>query len=289
MFLDGGENIFIKAIDQNLSHDDIYSYKTIYIKALDTNITLPDVHLQIGDLQYLLPGKSMQAFRLNPPKDFCHILAKRMSITKYQAVQYNKDYNLVVMKLHTLLGNIEDMHISYALKQEIKEKDGSFPDESALYYAIIPSSITMMKLSYFDTDAREFKTLSLPINVKDEIVSTQSDINPNEDRHKTLKIALFLGFGLLLLLWSIVRRNLFLSLVSIAIISYAGYLFMPLEKVCIKRGAKIHILPTKNSTVFRIIPKARKYIVLKKLRGYIKIQLPDNKIGWVEYEDRCKN
>jgi hypothetical protein len=68
-----------------------------------------------------------------------------------------------------------------------------------------------------------------------------------------------------------------------------AYLMIPIKKVCVKRGAKIYILPTKQSTVFKINPQSKVYEELNRVGEYIKVKLSKEKIGWVRDEDLCKN
>ncbi|MRI58450.1 MAG: hypothetical protein C6H99_02975 [Epsilonproteobacteria bacterium] len=269
--------------------DDLYTYKTIYFKALHPKASLPSIVVTTRHGTFHIPSRPLTVTTLKPPKDFCGVLAKDLKILKHQAIQYNKELNLIVMRLGMELGNGEDFHLPYAQKEQIKEYNLTFPSLKILYYAIIPSSITKLKFSYFDTDTREFKRLFFDIRVKDESVSTQSDIKPTEDRHKTLKIVLIASLGGVLVLLAIWKRSWLSGLFGVGLIALAIYLSIPLKKVCVKKGSKIYILPTKKSTIFRINHQRRSYIKLNEVNGYIKIKLSQDRIGWVKNEDICQN
>ncbi len=285
----GGKNLQLIYDKTPLQHDDLYYYKTLYFKITDTQARLPDVLIEAGMVSYTLPGIPIQASRLNPPKDFCHVLAKTLVLIKHEEVQYNKNFNLVVMKLMSQMGNLEDFHLPFTSKEELKEIKHDFPKTTAIYYAILPASISELHFSYFDTDTREFKTLRMPIKVKDETVSTQSDIKPSVDKHRFTKLILFSLVAGTLLLIGILKRNFFLFLLGVLVAIYVWYNFKPLQKVCLKKGAKIYILPTSNSTIFDISKSSKNYLKLNEANGYTKIQLSKEKIGWVKDEDICKN
>ena len=250
---------------------------------------LPDVTITYQEYNATLPGEPLAIKELNPPANFCNVLANNLTIVKSKSVQFNKELNLVVLKLEGNLSNLEDFHLPFAKKEEIKEINQTLPSITIIYYAFIPSDITQLRFSYFNLKAREFKTLLLDIKVKDEIVSTQSDISPEEDKNKSVKIALFASLGALLLLIALWKRSLFMGFIGLVSLLYAGYLLLPLKKVCLKAGSKIYILPTKQSTIFRINKEPHTFTKLNEVDGYTKIELQNNKIGWVKNEDLCKN
>ncbi len=282
-------NLALRYIDTPLQNDDLYYYKTFYFKVLDDSARLPDITIQSSGFTYTLQGKTLHIEKLNYPHDFCNVLAKQFRIETGKSVQFNKDLNLIVLKLASTMGNLEDFTIPAAQKGEIKEFNESFPHAEAIYYAFVPADITQLKLSYFDTQKREFKKLLFNIQVKDEIVSTQSDLNPSQDKNRTLKIAIAFGAGIFLLLLAIWLRSIFIALLGVALIVYGGYLLIPLQKVCVKAKSKIYILPTKNSTIFRINENQKRYIKLNEVNGYTKIELDKKLVGWVKNEDLCKN
>ncbi len=282
-------NLALRYINTPLQKDDLYYYKTFYFKVLDKNAKLPDITIKSSNFTYTLKGKALHIEKLNYPHDFCNVLAKQLYIKTGKSVQFNKNLNLVVLKLASNMGNLEDFTIPVAQKGEIKEFNESFPHAEAIYYAFVPANITQLKLSYFDTQKREFKKLLYTIHVKDEIVSTQSDLNPSQDKNRTLKIAIAFGVGVLLLLLTIWFKSILAALLGVALILYGGNLLIPLQKVCLKAQSKIYILPTKNSTIFRINTQKREYIKLNEVNGYTKIELDKKLVGWVKNEDLCKN
>jgi hypothetical protein len=286
--LQNGRNLKL-VHEEPVEKNDIYATKRYYFKILAPNFKLPDATVSTPDYSALIQGLELQAKRLHPPKNFCNVLAHSLELLEHESVQYNRELNLVVMKLQATVANLEDFSLPMAKKEGIKKYRLQFPEATLLYYAMIPKNITELKFSYFNVTHKEFRTLSLPVIVRDESVSTQSDIKPTEDKNKKIKIIVFGSIGALLFIYFLFKRSWLALLLSIAALSYMAYLMIPIKKVCVKRGAKIYILPTKQSTVFKINPQSKVYEELNRVGEYIKVKLSKEKIGWVRDEDLCKN
>ena len=272
-----------------LKQHDIYATKRYYFKILAPSFRLPDALITTPTYTARIQGVTLEAKRLSPPKNFCNVLAHSLQLLEHESVQYNRELNLVVMKLRATVANLEDFSLPMAKKEGVKKYELNFPEATLLYYAMIPKNITELKFSYFNVVHKEFRTLSLPVVVRDESVSTQSDIKPTEDKNKKIKILLFGGIGALLFIYFLFKRSWLALLFSIAALLYMAYLMIPIKKVCVRQGAKIYILPTKQSTVFKINPQTKVYEELNRVGDYVKIKLTKEKIGWIRDEDLCKN
>ncbi|WP_187648518.1 hypothetical protein [Nitrosophilus labii] len=273
----------------------IYIYKTFYFKALTQNIRLPDITVYLLKDNYsplikdILPGKSIKAIKLNPPKDFCNVLANSLEMKNFQAIQYDKDQNLIVINIEANLSNLEDFHLDFAVKEGIEEIYQNFPLTSITYFAIVPSYLKNFKFSFFNLSKNKFEHISREIEVKDETVSTQSDIRPSESSHKTIKIIIFLSISTFFLIIALFKKSFFYLFIAFIFGGYGAYLSIPLKTVCVKENSKVSLLPTKNSTVFFITDYNFKTKRLNHTNGYTKIELPNGKIGWVKDEDLCEN
>ncbi|WP_200762157.1 hypothetical protein [Nitrosophilus alvini] len=292
---ENGKNIEEVFIDEPIKSEGIYLYKTLYFKAKSTEIRIPDITVTLIFEGYSrieserLNGITLKTIELNPPTDFCGVLAKNMQIIKYKATPYDDENNLLVMNVEANLSNIENFHVNKAAKQGFESRQINFPLSNIVYYAIIPSQIDRFKIVYFNTDENRFKSLLLPIEVKDDRVSTQSDINPGKTSHQMIKMITAFSLSALFLLGFIYKKKIIYLLLALVFGSYGVYITVPVKKVCIKKMSNIYLLPTQNSTIFY---KNEKTLEVKKLNhknGYTKIILPDNKIGWVKDEDICKN
>lgn len=62
---------------------------------------------------------------------------------------------------------------------------------------------------------------------------------------------------------------------------------IPAKEVCIKEGAKLHLLPVDNGTIFETTTSKLMLTKEGSTKGYTKIKLTNEKIGWVNNEDIC--
>lgn len=282
-------------LDQPIEQKGIFLFKTFYFKALSTDIKIPDIIATIYDNDYwplsknMLKGKTLNAIRLNPPDDFCKVLAKSLEVKNFQVTQYDENNNLIVLNIEANLSNLKDFHLDFTKKEWFEDLNESFPLIKMSYFAIIPSDIKRFKFSYFNTDKNRFESFKKEIYVKDETVSTQSDINPNEDSHKIIKILIFFSIAVLFLIAAIFKKSFFYLFLAFAFGGYGIYLSFPIKTICVKKGAEVSILPTKNSTIFFVAKTKLRTKRLNHVDGYSKIELPNQKIGWVKDEDICKN
>jgi hypothetical protein len=62
---------------------------------------------------------------------------------------------------------------------------------------------------------------------------------------------------------------------------------LPAKEVCIKQGAQLQLLPVDNGTIFETT--SSQYTLTKEgtAKGYTKVKLTNDKIGWVKNEDIC--
>jgi len=293
---ENGENILPVYTQTPEKTEGIYIYKTFYFKSLDKNIKLPDikVYLLIDQLSPVkketLFGKSIKAIKLKPPKDFCGVLANDLNVTDIQGVQYDREQNLIVLNIESSLSNLEDFHLNFVNKEGIEELNtSSFPKYTMTYFAIVPKDMKNFHFSYFNTQKNDFEKFSKILEIKDESVSTQTDINPSENSHKIIKFTILISLATLFLILAIYKRSFFYLFFGLLIGIYIVYISIPLKEICVKQNSQIRLLPTKNSTIFYKTQYNFKTKKLNSVNGYIKIRLPNGKIGWVKDENICKD
>lgn len=256
---------------------------------------MPDIEVELIKDNFSKPfvkivkGKKIEAIRLNPPENFCNVLANSFKIKSFQVNQYDDSQNLVLLKIEANLSNIEDFHLPFSSNEQIEKIDENFPTSSISYVATIPSYIKIFEFYFFDLNKNRFQKFSKELKIRDESVSTQTDINPNKNEHEKIKVLIFIFFATIFLIAAIFKKSFFYLLIASIFGGYSFYLTTPLKTVCIKENSKIRLLPTKNSTIFQIIDFNLKTKRLNHVNGYTKIELSDGKIGWVKDEDLCKD
>ena len=64
-----------------------------------------------------------------------------------------------------------------------------------------------------------------------------------------------------------------------------AYLFIPNEKVLLKKDINIYILPTKNSTVYKKLDSKEVVEIINKKNNFVKVIFTNENIGWVKKSD----
>ena len=134
------------------------------------------------------------------------------------------------------------------------------------------------------------KDVTIPILLQNELVSTQTDLNPNDssfEQYKKVAAVFFFILFLGLFIWK--RRKIFLIISIIFLIISIIYL-LPNEKAIVKKDTNVYILPTRNSTIFFKSANSQNVEILDRKNGFIKVLGIDNEfIGWIKEESLGTN
>ena len=270
-----------------------YFLDTFYFQATDTNVRLPDITATLKDYfgtsyePTILHGTFIEAIALNPKEDFCNIIAKDFVIKHYKTTSYDDTHNIVVFIAEAKQTFLKNFYLQHVFKQGFESLNDTIESSRMTYYAVIEKKRENLHFSYFNSKKNDYITLNIPIIVEEDSVATQSDLKPKDDSKKRFKIFIALGIvfiGILLLLWR--GRIIYVFMILLPGI-YTVYLMIPTKQVCIKAQSKIRILPLENSTVFEVTQKELHLNKMGSNENFIKIELPNNKIGWVKNEDLC--
>jgi hypothetical protein len=75
------------------------------------------------------------------------------------------------------------------------------------------------------------------------------------------------------------KKYLYVAMVlMIALLTYS----LPNQTMVLEGDEKVYILPTQNSTVFKILKESEEVEILNRVDGYIKVLFKNNQIGWVK-------
>ena len=288
--LSGGKNVkLIKGVE--LARPRPINHFTFYFQALGTRIELPAFNVRYEDRErtYRTESVDLIAVRLNPPARFSGLLAKDLKLLNYQASAYDEESNILSLQLEVSYGNVADFRLPGATKQGIDKVEGDLNATSLLYYGIFPLGMEQAVFSYFNIDTNRYEKFRVPIIVKRSSVSTQTNLDPQASEFTKFKIAVVAGLILLwLILWFRHRGWLYPILILLATAYLLTYL-IPLKSVCIKEGSTVYLLPTERSTPFMRLQSDTTAKEMHHNRDYTKVQLPNNRIGWVKNEDLCEN
>ncbi len=277
LWIKKGPNIFMNSYIININKKE-FVMPQITVDLLDTH----------GEL---LDTQTIQEFAVNiktieiKDKTYSKVVADSMRLLGHKTKQYDNNQLHTIIKLEAINSNIEQFHLQNFNSQQgindISKKDG----KAVIYYDIFSSIDTkQIKFSYFNTQEKKLKFIKLDIKLEEDLVSTQTDLNPQKSNFHIYRILalLFVIAALVGLYFVYKKRFIFIviGLVGIVII----YLLFPNKTIELKAGKNVYIQPLKQSTVFRTTKKIQTVSVLKTQNGFVKVMFEDKTIGWIKDE-----
>jgi len=264
-------------IQLNIKQINPYIYEiNATFKADETNKTLEIYSNSNNFTQTLNLNNVIKTKPLPHIEHFSGIIADNLEILNPIS---SKDDNKTILSFSIKCENcnIKDFNLS-DFKTEQKLTIDSNNEIS--YYIILPSNQKKLNFYYYNLKENKFKKVEIPIILKEQTISTQTDINPNENKFFTpLNIFILILISISLIIFLIFQK-IWLLILPIILSGFIAIQFIPKGEITLKPGTKVQILPTPNSTVFYIIKKEQKVEILNKRGNYVKIKI-NNKIGWV--------
>jgi len=265
--------------------DNIF-YNTFYIKANSLSAKLPSLILNIYQNSIKIDSGILEAttpsiIKLNGTKQFSGVIAKSLSIKKHKTTQFDDKSYIIVLELEGKEANLKDFSLKWVTRDGIDSSSTNLPYSKIYYYAIIPNFTKNFIFTYFNRTSNKFEKISIPIVVSDEKISTQIDLNPANSGLQIYKDGAYAFMALVLIILFIRRRKIAYIIFLILLIGLVFYDKNPLNSVKIEKGSQIKILPTKKSTIFYITNRTLYAQKLDEKDDYIKILLPNGKIGWI--------
>jgi hypothetical protein len=236
---------------------------TIFIISNDFNKTI--------NLNSLYKTKQIE----NTP-NFCNVFADNLKILNpISTLTGNKI--LLSFTINTKNANLEDFSLN-------KDENLTLINKNlATYYTYLPKFSKKFTFYYFDTIDENFKKIEIPILLKEETISTQTDINPEEKNFFTPFHILILSIIAFFLIIFLIYQRIFILIIPIFLSVYLVLQILPKGEKILKRNSAVRILPTENSTIFYRPVFDTKVKILNKTKNYTKIKI-DKKIGWVKNE-----
>ena len=211
---------------------------------------------------------------------FCNVLADDLNVTDFIASKYDGKYNMISFHLKTKNGDLSDFNLNF-----VKDSNLTLSTkENASYLGLIDKNLKIFSFYYYNTSIDNFKKISIPVNIKENVISTQTDLNPEQNSIFTPVNIIVLVLIAFLIIVFLVYQKIWILFFPIALFIILIINNLPKGEVYLERGTEIYILPTKNSTVFYKAPIGTKVKILKRLKHYTKIEI-NKKIGWVKNED----
>lgn len=285
-----GVRIFSDTPRRKVKEDGIYD--TFYFLVQSSSVRFPDITATItstGAASEPLIGTSLSATTLSPPSGFANVLAEKFEIINYKTTPYNNESNVVIFTVKASRCNISDFNIPNAIKQGFESKITNVGESQMTYYVIIPNDLQSLNFSYFNLQKQRYESLTIPIIVDDDTVSTQSDLSPTDARHTELKVGAAIVVVLILAGMFYWRRQKWYLYASILPMFYIVFSILPNQDVCVKKDAPIYLLPIKNGTIFEMTLQEEHLEAEKEVGEFSKVHLSNEKVGWVHQRDLCSN
>lgn len=289
------DNIEILNIDENWTKksDSIYE-KTFYLRAEEINATFPKIFFELykdGNLtsSQIFPDLSLHIINLHTDKYFCNVIASWLDVIKVKTTKFDENSLMVVLEVLAKNANLKDFKLSRIIRGGIDSFVDNFPVSKIYYYAIVPNHTDKLTFKYFNTKQNRFIKKSIKLVLSDEEISTQSDLNPQNSSFNLYKNIAYGAAALILLFIFFKRRRIVYLLLFIILIVLFFMGINPLRNIKIAQNSKVYILPIKNSTIFYVTPKIIQVQKLSTREDYIKVILPNGKIGWIKEKNVINN
>ena len=260
------------------------------LKFLDKKANIPTIKVILYKNEKLidtaiLKTENPNIVKLPKNNDFCGVFANSLKVVEAKSNMYDNDNQIVVLEIEANSANLEDFNLTFVKKSGIDEQRVDFPYSKIYYFAVVPKRQKEMHFSYFNLLENRLNSIDLSIEFEKERLSTQTELNPKKSTYYRYKVWTVAAIFILLLLFYAVRRKKIYIFFMLIFGIYLYNLSNPINKITLKQGCKVTILPTLNSTIF-YTPKSDITVERLDKRGeWIKVLLPDSKIGWVKRDD----
>jgi len=270
-------------------HNGNDSFYTFYFKASDSDIQIPRLFIVSDGSKISLDPRNISIMALKSPKDFSQVFATDMQIKNYQISNYDSKNHMATLQIEAYEANLEDIFLENVTESGIEDLKRDNAKVKADFYAILPREQKKLSFKYYNTTKRRFIDLKIPIELSDSSVTAQSDLNPKVDAFDKLKrygLIFFMVFFIIMFSWK--KDFLYLALAAVSLITLLTF-YIPHEKICIKQGAPLYILPTQSSTIGTRIDSDMRTMLLDERGEYKKVEYQKGIIGWIKNEDLCDN
>ncbi len=266
------------------------NFYTFYFKASDqSEVVTPRIFINDGDHFTVLDAQRIPVETLSSPNNYCGVLAADMKIKSTQVSHYDGKNYLVTLSIDAYEANLEDMYLPGASEYGIEEMHRKGAKTSAEFYVVVPDTQNRIQFTYYNTIKEQFSSLSVPVELIDTAVTTQSDLNPKGDSFDKLKKYTFMALvGFFFLMFLLHRDFFYLVLGVVSLITLLTF-YIPHKKICVKQGAPLYILPTETSGISTRLAEKSETALLNRRNEFNKIEYKNGIIGWVKDEDLCKN
>lgn len=263
---------------------------TYYFQAQSPNAQLNKITLSLSRNKITFQSQSLlikpiNFIALNPPPNYSFLVANSLVVTEVKTTRYDDDHAITVIGLRSKDANLASFHLKQMLKQGVEDIEGDYDSQRGFYFGISPLNLDVIDFSYFDLTTKSYKNFKFKLKLDDESVSTQSDLNPKTNKYILYKQIILLVLIILFALLFLFQSSFIALFISCVLLVFFMYITNDQAFASLASGARARILPTTNSTFFYTNKDASKVEILDFKQDFVKVLLPNNKIGWVLKQD----
>ena len=265
---------------------------TASYKVFTEDFILPKITLALSKDEEIIDFISVESPKIQYEKIavnqklFSRVIAKNLEIFTVKTKQYTNNILHTTINLKALNGNLEDFRLnSFLGDQGINSLSDLYPEQNLYYYVMIPSHTKEIKFTYYNTDSKDFVMMHIPIILDEELVSTQTELNPYNSSiliYKQILSGAILAIFIIIFIFK--RKNIYLVFITI-FIAILAYLFIPNKKILLKEDIKVYILPTNSSTIFKSLTSKEVVEIVNENKDFIKVLFDNESIGWIKKND----
>ncbi len=267
---------------------------TYHIKLTSAKSSLPHFRIVTTNKRGESSSETLKSYPqklvgLKKSEFFSNVLASDFNLISHHEKEYDDKSNIILMEINASKSNLEDFHLPFAIREGIDSIHEQNNKQNIFYFVIVPNYQKVLKFKYFNLQTNKFNRISFPIMISDSSVSTQTGLNPQKSKIFLYKVIALLSFALLFLLLFMKYKKSYLLFLALFIAVYTIVTKLITNNLTLPKDIMIRILPTENSTIFFKTAQTMEVKVLSKKNGYIKVLLPNTKIGWIKDVDLSKN
>ncbi|MDA3966397.1 SH3 domain-containing protein [Helicobacter sp. WB40] len=261
---------------------------TFYFQIKQTSYSIPKLKVTIntsdGEFTESTDFMRGKAIKLDRKGRYSQVIANDLRILDTKITTYDSENNLAVFQLASKVGNLFDFYLDNYSQQGIESKDGNYKESVAFYYVIVPKSLGVISFDYFNTQQSKYVELQVENIPHDERVSTQSDIKPKNNL-QFFKVSIILFLLLIFIGLYFYKRKVIFIVAFVALLVVLFVVLSSRSEAVLKANIPIRIQPTFNSTIIMTTNNVLEVKILDDKRGYYKVLLDDDRIGWVKKND----
>lgn len=286
------DNIEILTKDINWIPDNSNKYTaTVTYKVHDRQFVLPRVTIALVKEEEIIDYISVKSPDIKyekiavSQKQFSNIIASKLEVNTVKTKQYTNNILHSTIHISANHSNLEDIKLGNYKEQKIESLEETYPNQNLYYSVMVPIHIKQINFTYYNSKLQDFVKIQIPMILDDELVSTQTELNPYNSSiliYKQMLAGSFLIFFILLFIFT--KKSIHLFFITVLIANIA-YLFIPNKKIILNKDVQVYILPTINSTVYETLVTKKLVEIINDKSNFVKVLFENQNIGWIKKND----